>query len=69
MKHYIISEEQLQKLNTMLFESEKDSIGLQKLPELKRLSDEEIDAAVRDNHCKTNRQLAHAIMDKLGVPE
>ena len=42
MKHFIISKTQLEWINTMIGETKWNFLKLQKLPELNRLSDEEI---------------------------
>ena len=73
MKHFIISKTQLEWINTMIGETKWNFLGLQKLPELKRLRDEELHVLWEaDGHASWNltpMSFAHAIMDKLGVPE
>ena len=71
MKHYIISEEQFRQLTHELILANYLETPLL---ELKRLSDEEIKDVLVSVDAETNRlppgfrQFAHAIMDKLGVP-
>ena len=77
MKHYIISQTQLEWINTMIGETRWNFLGLQKLPELKRLSDEELNKLWADYGLDgpipadgpTPYTFAWSIMDKLGVPE
>jgi hypothetical protein len=79
MKHYIISEEQIRQLTLHMISVNQLET---RLPELKRLSDEEIkdlaDAANPEGEMRALltkfpsgvlATFAHAIMDKLGVPE
>ena len=72
MKHYIISEDELHQ--ALSFGLNPQNV----LPELKRLSDEEIAEAVRGSYLDQEAadkalpgdiDTADAIMDKLGVPE
>ena len=60
MKHYIISEEQIEII-------EKDHrVYIRAMPEIKRLSEVELLKLWREEQVIIN--FAHAIMDKLGVP-
>jgi hypothetical protein len=67
VKKYIISQTQLEWINTMIGETKWNFLGLQKLPKLKRLSEVELLKLWREEQVIIN--FAHAIMDKLGVPE
>jgi len=64
MKHYIISETQLEQLSTV------DFLRLRpELLELKRLSKEEILEVTAKYSPFATMQVINAIMDKLGVPK
>ena len=69
MKHYIISEEQRDDYVAFLAVSNRLAAAayLAALKPIKRLSDEEIDE-LYVKHPDSLTVLAHAIMDKLGVP-
>ena len=68
MKHYIISDKQL-----AVVYLHGSLMGSGPLPELKRLSDEEIVDALHEVCAKEGGfkfyGFAHAIMDKIGVPK
>jgi hypothetical protein len=67
MKQHIISQTQLEWINTMIGETKWNFLGLKKLPELKRLSSDELWDLWQVPR-GTPITFANDIMDKLGVP-
>ena len=69
MKHFIISEEQLNDL-AGTHDPQKIVATLQSMPELKRLSDDEIgQVGLSFSLPYSTISFVNAIMDKLGVPK